>query len=143
MANSYMGPWADGRMDKEACRSQQIGNGKALEEPVARKQTSHKDMDEAGRRHEPPKEGQEESESHVSVLSRMRVPAKDWLHGRRNTIARDWEGKVRMPYEEQYGRHRDAQPERCIPQAEQPIHDLLFKLPHGAPERADGDGGTP
>ncbi|VFQ67238.1 unnamed protein product [Cuscuta campestris] len=103
---------------------------------VARKQTNQKD--EAGRRREPLKEGQNESVSHVPVFSRMRVPTKDWMHGQRNTITRDRADKVRTPCEEQCERHRNEQPERFIPQAEQPIHDLLFRPPQGAPERVEG-----
>ncbi|VFQ61419.1 unnamed protein product [Cuscuta campestris] len=87
MVDSRMGPSVDGN-------DEQKDNGKAPEELVARKQANHQGKDEVGKSREHLKEELGESESHVSVFSRMRVPAKDRLHGRRNTIGRDRAGKI-------------------------------------------------
>ncbi|VFQ78625.1 unnamed protein product [Cuscuta campestris] len=104
-------PFGGGPENKELSRSQQRDNGKAPERKANKKQASRRDKDTESKRHEPLKEGQGESESHVSVFSRMRVPATERLHGRQNAFIQGGAGKIRMPCEEQCDRHREVHPE--------------------------------
>ncbi|VFQ93083.1 unnamed protein product [Cuscuta campestris] len=107
MTDSRVNTSAGGPENKELSRSQQRDNGKGPERRANKKQASDRDKDTESKRHEPLKEGQGESESHVSVFSRMRVPATGRLHGRQNTFLQDGAGKIRMPYEDQCDRHKE------------------------------------
>ncbi|VFQ78673.1 unnamed protein product [Cuscuta campestris] len=143
MADPHLNPLAGGPENKEPSRSQQRDNGKGPERRPNKKQTSRRDKETASKRREPLKEGQGESESHVSVFSRMRVPATERLHGRRNTFLQNEAGKIRMPCEEQCDRHREVHPERQNPRAEQPIQHPILRAPQGTPIVMDGGMSRP
>ncbi|VFQ90193.1 unnamed protein product [Cuscuta campestris] len=124
-----------------ASHSADRDNDKAPERRANKKLASRRDKDTASKRHEPLKEGQGESESHVSVFSRMRVSATERLHGRRNAFMQDGVGKIRMPCEEQCDRHREVHPERPNSQIRQPIQHPILRAPQGAPDAVDGGAG--
>ncbi|VFQ66025.1 unnamed protein product [Cuscuta campestris] len=107
MADFCLNPSPEGPENKEFSRSQQRDKGKGPERRANKKKASHRDKETASKRREPPKEGQGESESHVSVFSRMRVPVTERLYGRRNTFLQSEAGKIWMPCEEQCNRHRE------------------------------------
>ncbi|VFQ64073.1 unnamed protein product [Cuscuta campestris] len=114
MTDSRLGPLTGEHDKKESSCSKQRDNGKVLERRVNKKQTSRRDRDTASKHREPLKVGQDESESHVSMFSRMWVPATDRLHGRRNAFTQDGAGKTQMLCEERCERHREAQPDRIV-----------------------------
>ncbi|VFQ88934.1 unnamed protein product [Cuscuta campestris] len=142
MADPRLNPLAGGPENKEPSRSQQRDNGKGPERRPNKKQASRRDKETANKRHEPLKEGQDESEPHVSVFSRMRVPATKRLHGRRNILLQNEAGKVRMPCEEQHcDRHREVHQERQNSRVEQPIQYPILRAPQGTPGAMGGGTG--
>ncbi|VFQ69578.1 unnamed protein product [Cuscuta campestris] len=143
MTDSRLNPLAGGPENKELSRSQQRDNGNGPERRPSKKQASRRDKETASKRHEPLKEGQGESESHVSVFSRMRVPVTERLYGRRNAFLLNEAGKIRMPCEEQCDRHREVHPERQNSRVEQPVQRPILRAPQGTPIAIDGDMGRP
>ncbi|VFQ92435.1 unnamed protein product [Cuscuta campestris] len=141
MTDSRMNLSAGGPENKDLSRSQQRDNGNAPERRANKKQTSRRDKDTASKLHEPLKEKQGESESHVSLFSRMRVPATERLHGRRNAFLQGGAGKMRMPCEEQCDRQREVHLERPSSQIEQSNHHPILRAPQGAPNTMDGGVG--
>ncbi|VFQ71635.1 unnamed protein product [Cuscuta campestris] len=143
MMDSRLNPLAGGPENKELSRSQQRDNGKGPERRPNMKQASRRDKETASKRREPLKEGQGESESHVSVFRRMRVPVTERLYGRRNAFLQNEVGKIRMPCEEQCDRHREVHPERQNSWVEQPVQHPILRAPQGTPIAMDGDMGRP
>ncbi|VFQ77991.1 unnamed protein product [Cuscuta campestris] len=144
-SNDGLPPESFGRgpENKELSRSQQRDNGKGPERRPNKKQASRRDKETTSKRREPLKEGQGESESHVSVFSRMRVPVTERLYGRRNAFLQNEAGKIRMPCEEQCDRHREVHPERQNSRVEQPVQHPILRAPQGAPIAMDGGMSRP
>ncbi|VFQ61815.1 unnamed protein product [Cuscuta campestris] len=137
MADSCLNPSPEGPKNKEFSRSQQRDKGKGPKRRANKKQASHRDKETVIKRREPLKEGQGESESHVSVFSRMRVPVTKWLYGRRNTFLQNEAGKTRMPCEEQCDRNREVHPERPNSRVEQPVQHPVLRAPRRTPVSMD------
>ncbi|VFQ76691.1 unnamed protein product [Cuscuta campestris] len=138
MTDSRLNPLAGGPENKELNRSQQRDNGKGPERRPNKKQASRRDKETVSKHREPLREGQGESESHVSVFSRMRVPVTERLYGRRNAFLQNEGGKIRMPYEEQCDQHNEVHPERKNSRVEQPVQHPILRAPQGTPIAMDG-----
>ncbi|VFQ84065.1 unnamed protein product [Cuscuta campestris] len=113
------------------------GQGQGPGAQANKKQASRRDKETASKCCEPLKEGQGESESHVSVFSRMRVPVTERRYGRRNTFLQNEVGKIRMPCEEQCDRHREVHPERPDSRAKQPVQHPALRAPQRTPIAMD------